>query len=564
MFGIPKSTSSDGGQDAGLEVAADADDGPVEVGHAELAQRLLVGGVGDDARGSGRRRAPAPRRGSASMPRTSLPRRTSSSARERAEPAEADHDDAAVRAACLSSQRWVAPRVVRSGAARSRSASAEASVIGPSRPMNISTISTSCPAARDVGGDAGGQADRAEGGDDLEQHLVQAERGDRQQHQRAEPSPRRRRAAPPSAPAAAIAGGQPAAEHVHASARRGSRPGSRTPSSANVVTLIPPAVPALPPPMNISTSVTSSVVGSNCADVEAVEPGGARHDRRGRARSAACAATSSGPRVPGLRHSVSSHGQRCPHEQERAVGDHGDPGVQRPPRRRRRARRSSSNSTGKPSPPTTTAAQIGQADPRVGDEPDQAVAVQREAGVVERRDRVEHAEVDAPGRTARRTRARTAPVSSATITASIARLTAMTPRDHPADVAQPERLGLRLRGELQSAARAGGPPAARAASASVMMPEPADLDQHQDHHLAERRPVRRGVHDDQPGHAHRRGGGEQRRHQPVRSPLSDDDREHQQNGPDHRGQREPGHDDSPGTTPLHPILPRSRPFGRAY
>ena len=40
--------------------------------------------------------------------------------------------------------------------------------------------------------------------------------------------------------------------------------------------------------------------------------------------------------------------------------------------------------------------------------------------------------------------------------------------------------------------------------------EPADLDEHQDHHLPEPRPIRRGVDDDVPGDAERRDSGEER------------------------------------------------------
>jgi len=36
------------GEDARLQIGPDPDDGPLEVGDAELAQGLLVGGVGDD------------------------------------------------------------------------------------------------------------------------------------------------------------------------------------------------------------------------------------------------------------------------------------------------------------------------------------------------------------------------------------------------------------------------------------------------------------------------------------------------------------------------------------
>ena len=47
MFGMLQVDQHGGGEDAGLQVVADADHRPLEVGHVELAQRLDVGGVGD-------------------------------------------------------------------------------------------------------------------------------------------------------------------------------------------------------------------------------------------------------------------------------------------------------------------------------------------------------------------------------------------------------------------------------------------------------------------------------------------------------------------------------------
>ena len=49
-----------------------------------------------------------------------------------------------------------------------------------------------------------------------------------------------------------------------------------------------------------------------------------------------------------------------------------------------------------------------------------------------------------------------------------------------------------------------------------MMPNPPTWISAEDHHLAEARPVHRGVHHDQPGHAHRGGRGEQRGQQRSR------------------------------------------------
>ena len=124
--------------------------------------------------------------------------------------------------------------------------------------------------------------DSADGGerrDDLEQHLVEPERGR---------TPAGRRWTPTTAPtlssatvsawrwtAGGRAGGRARARWV----RRGPRRGSTKPSSAKVVTLMPPAVPALPPPMNISTSLTSRVPSLHLGDVDAVEAGGAGHHR---------------------------------------------------------------------------------------------------------------------------------------------------------------------------------------------------------------------------------------------------------------------------------------------
>jgi hypothetical protein len=44
----PQLGQQGGGEDAGLQVVADGDDGPVEVADTDLAQRVGVGGVGDD------------------------------------------------------------------------------------------------------------------------------------------------------------------------------------------------------------------------------------------------------------------------------------------------------------------------------------------------------------------------------------------------------------------------------------------------------------------------------------------------------------------------------------
>ena len=50
-------------------------------------------------------------------------------------------------------------------------------------------------------------------------------------------------------------------------------------STANVVTLIPPAVPAGPPPMNIRTSMPSHVSSRIESDVDRVESGRSCLDR---------------------------------------------------------------------------------------------------------------------------------------------------------------------------------------------------------------------------------------------------------------------------------------------
>ena len=69
-----------GGEDAGFEVVADADHRALVVGHVELAQRLGVGGVGDRGVGELVGEALHDALRCCRSPRTSVPRRTSSSA----------------------------------------------------------------------------------------------------------------------------------------------------------------------------------------------------------------------------------------------------------------------------------------------------------------------------------------------------------------------------------------------------------------------------------------------------------------------------------------------------
>ena len=105
------------GQDAGFDVGADADDGAVELGDAELAQRLasVVSACDDVGQLSAQLLHEL---GFSSMPRTSWPMLDQRVGDGAAEPAEADDDDASWSRIAGLSQRWVAPPEVGSGGGR--------------------------------------------------------------------------------------------------------------------------------------------------------------------------------------------------------------------------------------------------------------------------------------------------------------------------------------------------------------------------------------------------------------------------------------------------------------
>jgi hypothetical protein len=111
----------------------------------------------------------------------------------------------------------------------------------------------------------------------------------------------------------------------------------------------------------------------------------------------------------------------------------------------------------------------------------------------------------------------------------------------PPHVAQTQRLRLRLHGQLHPQPDPAGDqqPEQRRQGHD---PDPADLDQHEDHDLAERGPVGGGVHHDQPGHAHRGHRGEHRRREPGPGPALRRDRQGEQHRAGRDRHREPGHD----------------------
>ena len=202
-------------------------------------------------------------------------------------------------------------------------------MIGPSRPRNIRATSTSCPA---IGRSSVIPVDSptVANADTVSNSTASSPKG----------------VISSSATVATITSPTPASATVRA--WRWMAAGSRRPStctvgsprisasitnasSANVVTLIPPAVPALPPPMNISTSVISRVDRVGLAHVDAVEAGGAGLDPVEHTDHdlAADIDRADGARVVPL---AEQERRDADHEQDR-VGDHGDPHVQRPPRR---------------------------------------------------------------------------------------------------------------------------------------------------------------------------------------------------------------------------------------
>ena len=123
--------------------------------------------------------------------------------------------------------------------------------------------------------------------------------------------------------------------------------------TAKVVTLMPPAVPALPPPMNIRTSVPSSVSGCRSPVLTLSKPA-VRGCTPWNTPATTFPPTLSGPRVLGFAHS-SARDIAMPHTSSRTVID-ATSLVCSVHRRGVRHARQSSNRTGKPSPPATTSA----------------------------------------------------------------------------------------------------------------------------------------------------------------------------------------------------------------
>jgi hypothetical protein len=90
-------------------------------------------------------------------------------------------------------------------------------------------------------------------------------------------------------------------------------------------------------------------------------------------------------------------------------------------------------------------------------------------------------------------------------------------------------------------------------------PEPADLNQSEDHDLAELRPVRRRVDDDQSRHADRGRGGEERRHKRGASRLLRREREHEQPRADQNSERESADDQLRRMPPPEPLTHEATP-----
>ena len=97
-------------------------------------------------------------------------------------------------------------------------------------------------------------------------------------------------------------------------------------NNAKVVTLIPPAVPADPPPMNMNTSMPNQVLSLHRADIDAVEPGGAQDhglEKPGQHPPSRVEGPQ-GPRVEPLRRRDERRGQHQQHpgHRQRDLGVH--------------------------------------------------------------------------------------------------------------------------------------------------------------------------------------------------------------------------------------------------
>ena len=117
--------------------------------------------------------------------------------------------------------------------------------------------------------------------------------------------------------------------------------------------------------------------------------------------------------------------------------------------------------------------------------------IEGEPGVVERRDRVEHTVVGGASPSGSRTRRDSRTASTTAATASKARLIARDADDDPPHVAEPERSWSRPARSAACADRAGATTSRPSSDASVMIPNPPTWIRHEDHRLAEARPVGR-------------------------------------------------------------------------
>ena len=176
MSGISRSTSSEVVRMLASRSVPMRDDGAVEVGHAELAQRLDVGGVGGDDVGELAATRPGrPSAGASMAEHLGAPAGRAARASELPKRPSPMTTTGSVR--CVS-QRWFSPRVVRSGGCARAARARRPRVSGPDpADEHQQRRAARCPRRGQVGGDAGGQPDGGERGDRLEQHPVQADAG---------------------------------------------------------------------------------------------------------------------------------------------------------------------------------------------------------------------------------------------------------------------------------------------------------------------------------------------------------------------------------------------------